>query len=204
MRVLVAVASRHGGTHEIGSIIADVLRQAGHAVDEVDPADVGLIDPYGAVVLGSAIYNGRWLAEARELAQRAATSLSHRPVWFFSSGLAGVLPSAVNSPIEERDLTERLAARGHRKFAGRLDRGVLSFAERTIIAAARGRDGDYRDLDAVRAWAGAIAAELSAEPEPPATDVGALGRRAGDSRADSRTGRVVEEYRDHPARRTTR
>ena len=181
MRVLVAVASRHGGTHEIGSVIADALRAGGHDVAEVDPADVALIDLYGAVVLGSAVYNGRWLPEARELAQRAASPLSRRPVWLFSSGLATLPASAANSPIEMRDLTERLAARGHRKFAGRLDRGVLSFAERTIIAAARGRDGDYRDLDAVRAWGVEIAAELSAVLSSPEAGAGARGRRDGDT-----------------------
>ncbi|OIQ82400.1 protoporphyrinogen oxidase [mine drainage metagenome] len=181
MQVLVAVASRHGGTREIGSVIADALRAGGHDVAEADPADVALIDPYAAVVLGSAVYNGRWLPEARELAQRAATSLSHRPVWLFSSGLATLPASAANSPIEMRDLTERIAARGHRKFAGRLDRSVLSFAERTIIAAARGRDGDYRDLDAVRAWAIEIATELDEAPPPPEAGAGARTRHDGDT-----------------------
>jgi len=169
VRVLVAVASRHGGTQEIGEVVADVLRGAGHDVDEVEPGDVALIDPYDAVVLGSAVYNGRWLPEARELAQRAATPLSRRPVWLLSSGLAATLPASVaKSSTEMRDLGERIAAREHRKFAGRLNRSVLSFAERTIIAAARGRDGDYRDLDAVGDWARSIAAELenaSAEPD---------------------------------------
>ncbi len=181
MRVLVAVASRHGGTQEIGSVIAGALRAAGHDVEELDPADVALIEPYEAVVLGSAVYNGRWLPDARELAQRAATPLSRRPVWLFSSGLATLPASASNSPIEMRDLTERLAARGHRKFAGRLDRSVLSFAERTIIAAARGRDGDYRDLDAVRAWGDAIAAELGSACEQPETGVALPGRHRGDA-----------------------
>lgn len=163
MRVLVAVASRHGGTREIGSVIAEALTAAGHEVDELDPADVALIDSYDAVVLGSAVYNGRWLPEARELAERAATPLSRRPVWLFSSGLATQPASIANSPTEMRDLRERVAARAHRSFAGRLDRSVLSFAERTIIAAARGREGDHRDLAAVRAWGESIAQELGAE-----------------------------------------
>ncbi len=168
MRILVAVASRHGGTREIGSVIAEALLAAGHDVDELDPADVALIDPYDAVVLGSAVYNGRWLPEARELAERAATPLSHRPVWLFSSGLATQPASMANSPTEMRDLRERVAARAHRSFAGRLDRSVLSFAERTIIAAARAREGDHRDLVAVRAWGESIAQELGAELTAPA------------------------------------
>ena len=181
MRVLAAVASRHGGTREIGSVIADAMRAGGHDVAEIDPADVVLIDPYAAVVFGAAIYNGRWLPEARELAQRTATALSHRPVRLFSSGLSSVLPSGVNFPTETRDLSERIAARGHKQFAGRLDRSVLSFAERTIIAAARGRDGDSRDLDAVRAWGVEIAGELSAVLSSPEAGAGARGRHDGDT-----------------------
>ena len=83
-----------------------------------------------------------------------------------SSALAAppeIPASIANSPTEMRDLRERVAARAHRSFAGRLDRSVLSFAERTIIAAARGREGDHRDLAAVRAWGESIAQELGAE-----------------------------------------
>lgn len=163
MRILVTVASRHGGTSEIGAVIAEALVEAGHDVDQLDPADVALVDQYDAVIIGSAVYNGRWLPEARELADRAATPLSHRPVWLFSSGLATQPASAANSPTEMRDLRERVAARTHRSFAGRLDRSVLSFAERTIIAAARGKEGDHRDLGAARAWGESIAAELATE-----------------------------------------
>jgi menaquinone-dependent protoporphyrinogen oxidase len=163
MRVLVTVATRHGATREIGSVIAKALTEAGHDVDELDPSEVALIDPYEAVILGSAVYNVRWLPEARELAERAATPLSHRHVWLFSSGLATQPASAANSPTEMRDLRERVAAHAHRNFAGRLDRTVLSFAERTIIAAARGKEGDHRDLAAAHAWGLGIAAVLAAE-----------------------------------------
>jgi menaquinone-dependent protoporphyrinogen oxidase len=163
VRILVTVATRHGATREIGAAIAQALVDAGHDVDEVDPADVTTIDAYEAVVLGSAVYNGRWLPEARELAERAATPLSHRHVWLFSSGLATQPASSANSPIEMRDLRERVAAHGHRNFAGRLDRSVLSFAERTIIAAARGKEGDHRDMAAARSWGTSIARELEVE-----------------------------------------
>jgi menaquinone-dependent protoporphyrinogen oxidase len=71
---------------------------------------------------------------------------------------------AANHPWEVRGLVERLGARGHRAFGGRLDLAALDRREWAIIAVARGRQGDHRDLDAVGAWGAAIGVELSAQP----------------------------------------
>ena len=65
-RVLVVVASRHGGTRQIADAVAGVLWDAGFDADVEDAAGA---DPagYDAVVLGSAVYYGRWLPSARAL-----------------------------------------------------------------------------------------------------------------------------------------
>ena len=55
-----------------------------------------------------------------------------------------------------------VAARDHRIFPGRLDRHRLGFAERALVFAFRAPDGDFRDWDAIAAWAGGIADELQA------------------------------------------
>lgn len=161
MRVLVTVASRHGGTREIGSRIAAELRSRGHEAVLVAPERVGSLDGYAAVVLGSAVYSAHWLPAAREFARRFAADLSERPVWLFSSGLATAPAAAANSPAETRALIDAIRARGHRAFGGRLDRDVLNLTERAIIAAARSKEGDHRDMTAVVAWAGTIADELA-------------------------------------------
>jgi hypothetical protein len=44
---------------------------------------------YDAVVLGSAVFNQRWLPEADEFAQRNRKTLAARPVWLFSVGTFG-------------------------------------------------------------------------------------------------------------------
>ncbi|HEY5554232.1 MAG TPA: flavodoxin domain-containing protein [Cellulomonas sp.] len=161
MRILVTVASRHGATKEIGTAIAAVLSAAGHSVDELDPTLVTGVSRYDAVVLGSAVYTAHWLPAARDLAVQFADELAARPVWLFSSGLATQPSALANSPHEILALRDRLGARGHRSFAGRLDRSVLAFTERSIIAGARAREGDHRDFGAIAAWAGQIATELS-------------------------------------------
>jgi len=162
MRILVTVASRHGATREIGSVVARVLTEAGHDVDELDPEMVSEVRDYDAVVLGSAVYTAHWLPAARALAERCAPDLVNRPVWMLSSGLATQPAASANSPHEVQQLRENLGARAHRSFAGRLIRSELTFAERALISGARAREGDHRDLDAVAAWAGQIVDELAA------------------------------------------
>lgn len=161
MRILLAVASRHRGTWEIGQVVADRLRARGHDVEQRAPQDVAHVRAYDAVLLGSAVYTAHWLPAARELAARCADDLRQRPVWLFSSGLATQPANSANSPLEVAALRERIGARGHRSFRGRLDRSVLSFAERAIVAGGRAREGDHRDMVAVAAWAEEVAAVLA-------------------------------------------
>lgn len=160
MQILVTVASRHGATAEIGSAVADVLRADGHVVDEVAPGEVADVSGYDAVVLGSAVYTAHWMPAARDFAARLAPELRERHVWVFSSGLATQPAASANSPHELLALMQSVGALGHRAFAGRLLRSELAFAERALIAGARAKEGDHRDFDAVRAWAGQIAEQL--------------------------------------------
>jgi menaquinone-dependent protoporphyrinogen oxidase len=164
--VLVTAASRHGATQEIGAVVARALADAGHEVEQRRPSRVRSLDGYDAVVLGSAVYTAHWIPEARDLAERLRDELRARPVWLFSSGLATQPAASANSPQEVARLRDDVGALAHRSFAGRLDRSVLSFAERTIIAGARAREGDHRDLGAVRRWGEQIAAELAGRVVP--------------------------------------
>ena len=87
------------------------------------------------------------------------------PVWLFSSG-----PTGRPDPKPEGDLNgiDALAgsinARGHRTFAGRLDRSRLGIRERLIVSAVRAPDGDFRDWEEISAWAREIVAELIPTP----------------------------------------
>jgi len=159
-RVLIAAASKHESTTEIARVIGDQLAGEGVAVDMVPPAAVDSIDDYDAVILGSAVYAGRWLAPARDFAIRFAGELAARPVWLFSSGPVGS-PAASKEPPEVVRLKRDIAIRGHQVFDGRLDPASLGLAERVSLMASRGRTrGDFRDWDAVARWAAGIAASL--------------------------------------------
>lgn len=161
MRVLVTAASKHGATTDIAEAIATVLREAGLDTDLAAPEQVAAVEPYDAVILGSAVYAGRWVDAARAFADRHANALATRPVWLFSSGPIGDPPKPAEDPPEVAGLVERLAAREHRVFAGRIERDELGFVERTITKVVGAAEGDFRDWDAIRDWAKAIAAELA-------------------------------------------
>ncbi|GAB3315715.1 flavodoxin domain-containing protein [Geodermatophilus aquaeductus] len=165
-RVLVAYASRHGSTRELAEALARDLAEspagrrsglfAAALATESHP------DParWDAVVLGSAVYAGRWLPSAREFAVGSAGELRRRPVWLFSSGPIGDPPYPPDEPQDAAALTALLAPRGHRVLPGRLDRSLLGFAERAVVTAMRAPLGDSRDWAALREWAGEIAAAL--------------------------------------------
>jgi menaquinone-dependent protoporphyrinogen oxidase len=160
MRILVSAASRHGSTAEVAARIAGRLRAAlpGDVVDVLPPDEVGDTTPYDALVLGSAVYMGRWLEEARKLVERIVPP--PRPVWLFSSGPIGDPPKPDEEPAELGDFVKTTHARGHRLFAGRLDRHRLGFGETAMVMALRVPDGDFRDWDAIDTWGTQIAADL--------------------------------------------
>lgn len=161
MNVLVCAASKHGATQEIASAIADELRDAGLSVDLHEPDAVDSVAPYEAVVLGSAIYAGRWLEPARRFTERHQAELRSLPVWLFSSGPIGTPLAPTEEAADGARLLRELAAREHRTFAGRVNASELSWVEQTITRMVKAPDGDFRDWDAIRSWAADIARTLA-------------------------------------------
>ena len=171
MKVLVAGASKHGSTREIANRIAVELCAAGLDADLSDAGSVMSLDGYDAVVLGSAIYMGSWMPEAKHLVERFQPRLAVLPVWLFSSGPLGTDdPQPAGDPGQIPGLIEQTQARGHRVFTGKLDRAELRFGERMITKMVHAPEGDFRDWDAIRSWAREIAADLCAETPESATD----------------------------------
>jgi menaquinone-dependent protoporphyrinogen oxidase len=168
-RVLVSAASLHGATAEIAQAIGQVLSEQGLAVAVIPPGDVGGLDGYDAVVIGSAVYMGHWLDPAKELVNRFRDALTGRPVWLFSSGPVGkpsskLAQSMDQDPADLPGMVEATRARDHRRFAGKLDRKHLSLPQRASLLVFRGLEGDFRDWDDVRQWAEGIARQLALAP----------------------------------------
>ncbi len=147
MKVLVTAASKHGSTLEIVTRIGSELEERGVETVVADPGDIDSLDGIGAVVLGSAVYAGHWLASAKDFVDRFEPVLSTTPVWIFSSGPIGEPPKPDEDPVDVTDIQRRTSAIEHRLFAGRLDKAKLGFAERAVVAALRAPVGDFRDWD---------------------------------------------------------
>jgi menaquinone-dependent protoporphyrinogen oxidase len=159
MNVLVAYGSKMGSTREIAEEVGDELRRDGLTVTVRPGGLVPDLEGFDAVVLGGALYAGRWHPQARRFARRFAPELRERPVWLFSSG-------PLDRSAEERDikpvpfvakLMAATCAQGHATFGGRLGPDAPGFI---AGAMAKKMAGDYRDFDAIRAWAGTIAPAL--------------------------------------------
>jgi menaquinone-dependent protoporphyrinogen oxidase len=165
MTVLVAYSSKHGSTEGIAQAIADRLRELGEPVEVGSVDEVGDLEEFRAVVLGSAVYAGSWMKEAVEFVHRSAEALAERPVWLFSSGPLGTdVEDEEEQPRQLAEIRGIIGPIEHRTFFGALDRNALGFAERMIVKAVKAPDGDFRDWDAIRAWADGIALELGLGP----------------------------------------
>lgn len=174
MKVLVAHASRHGATAGIAERIAETLQRHGIAAEPHPVEEVEGIEGYDAVVLGGAAYMFHWLKAAVRFARRHRAELAARPVWLFSSGPLGHerLDADGNDMIETgqpKEFEELVAAihpRDVQVFFGAYDPAApaVGLGERFVQHMPAGRDalpaGDFRDWEAIEAWAGQIAEEL--------------------------------------------
>jgi menaquinone-dependent protoporphyrinogen oxidase len=165
MTVLVTAASRHEATHEIAETIGRVLAERGLDVDVTRVEEVDDLRRYNAVVLGSAVYVGKWLEPAQRFIEQHADELGTRPTWLFSSGPLGDPPRpTADSAVQIDEIIAATNAKEHRLFAGKLDKSQLRFAERAIARAVRAPEGDFREWSEIEDWAVDIADALASRP----------------------------------------
>ena len=167
-QILVAYATKYGATAEIAEKIGEELSEAG-LPNDVLPADkVGDLTPYQAVVLGSAVYMGKWRDEAAKFLEDNENALAERPVWLFSSGALGEgdpaeLMQGWRFPEARQEIADRLQPRDTAFFHGVLDTEKLSLPEKLILKGVKAPTGDFRDWEAITSWAEAIADTLKEE-----------------------------------------
>jgi len=165
VKVLIAVASKHQSTGEIAIALGRELSSRGLDVTTANVKNVSALEDYDAVILGSAVYLGRWLNEATDFAKKHQESLKRRSVWLFSSGPLGEPLRPLDQPVDAAFIKDLTAAIGHHLFAGRLERSHLNLMEKAMTAAAHAPEGDFRDWQEVQSWADEIAGLLLKAPE---------------------------------------
>jgi menaquinone-dependent protoporphyrinogen oxidase len=156
--VLVAYATKHGSTREVGEAVAERLGAYGIATYVRPARDVADLDGYEGVVLGSAIYMGRLHADARRFLRRHRSGLAVRRIGVFAMG---------PRTLADEDLT-----RSHNQLGAALaDQTTLHPCTTAIFGGVfdpaqhhfplnRMPASDARDWPAVRAWADDFAARF--------------------------------------------
>ena len=177
MRALVAFGTKYGSTVKVGEEIGRVLQEKGLEVEVVnlDERKIQDLAPYGLVVVGSAIIIGKWTKGARTfLEQNQATLRGKRLAMFACCGdvLAeakerreGAKARYLDQVVMDNGLTPMDIA----LFGGELDFNKYGFLIKAVLKDDRrhiesggvdlSKPYDYRDWDAIRAWARAVADE---------------------------------------------
>ena len=161
-RILIAYATRAGSTAGVAEAVAEQLRCAGcdPVLSEIktDPS----LDEYDHVVLGGPIYMGH-MSEVAGYVQKHESALQSRLIAAFAVGMSFVEDDEEKQAPAREALRSSLAPLQPRHlgyFAGKTDPGKLSFLQRMALKIVKSPIGDFRDYEAIQAWAGEISGEL--------------------------------------------
>ncbi len=161
-RILVAYATRNGSTAGIADAIGKELERAGHTTVVKEMKAITTVEGYDAIVIGAPVYMGKVIEIARFVG-RHREKLSVRPVAAFAVGLAPVSKDPKQLDEGMKALTTSLVPLkpvAAILFAGNLDPEKLSFLQRKMTEWVKSPKGDFRDWDAIAAWARELPGKL--------------------------------------------
>ncbi|MBT8507077.1 hypothetical protein AZH53_01360 [Methanomicrobiaceae archaeon CYW5] len=163
-KVLVTYATKYGTTEEIAGQIAQILVDSGLDIDLIPVMEVGKVDDYDAIIIGSPVYMGKILVEAREFCKQYKPYLEGKWIAFFVDGVSlckkdekslKSMFSAIDDMLLYILIEEKAA------FGGKLNFGVLSESDMQIATMAGAPEGDFSTPEEVRAWATDIAQKIT-------------------------------------------
>ena len=158
-RVLVAYASKYGSTGGVADAIGKELCSKDMAADVVLIKNANNISSYQGVIIGSAIYMGKWMPEAVDFVKKNKDTLCNVPVAYFLVCMTLSQPTGKNraevlsymDPILKA--VPEIKPVGIGTFAGAMDYNNLSWINKKILKSKGTPEGDFRDWNAIRAWA---------------------------------------------------
>jgi menaquinone-dependent protoporphyrinogen oxidase len=166
-RVLVVHASRKGSTREVAEAIAARLQTAGLRTVVQGARDRVDLRTFDAVVVGGALYTGRWHRDARRFLRRHRRILGTMPLGVFAMGPAATDGHSMAVSLAQLERALR-RTRDLQPVAITIFGGVVD-PERLRFPLNRMPPSDARNWDAITAWADEVAGNL----QGPAVAVGA-------------------------------
>jgi menaquinone-dependent protoporphyrinogen oxidase len=158
-KVLVTYASKYGSTGGVADAIGKELCSRDVATDVVLIKNAGNVSSYQGVVIGSAIYMGKWMSEAVDFVKKNRSILLQVPVAYFLVCMTLSKPTEKNRAEVLSYIDTVLKAVPEIKpvgigtFAGALDYNNLSWLNKKILKSKGTPEGDFRDWNAIHAWA---------------------------------------------------
>jgi menaquinone-dependent protoporphyrinogen oxidase len=157
-KVLVAYASKYGSTGGVADAIGKELCSKDVAADVVLIKNANNISSYQGVIVGSPIYMGKWMSEAADFVKKNKESLRKVPLAYFLVGMTLARhPEKRAEALSYMDpilkAVPEIEPVGIGTFAGAMDYNNLSWINKKILASKGSPEGDFRDWDAIRAWA---------------------------------------------------
>lgn len=160
-KILITYASQGGATAGIAEEIGKTFAANGLEVDVLPITDVVDLNQYRAAVIGSAIHGGAWMPEASAFVTRHQSALQQMPTAVFqvcmmlateNEQYKRMVPSWL-APVREQIQPVSEGSFAGALWPNRYPKLWEKLGLRIFLAVIRRKAGDYRDWDAVRAWA---------------------------------------------------
>ena len=162
MRILVAYATKRGGTRGLAEMIAEDLTQLGVEAEVREARQVKSLGGYDAAIIGGSVYMIRWHRDAVRLVRKHAKELQTMPTWLFCSGPVGAGAANLDeydklAPKQMMAAAEEVKARGTKVLGGRLEPDARGFVAGKM---AKNSSGDWRSPEIVDHWVRDVVASL--------------------------------------------
>lgn len=180
-KVLIAYDSKYGTTGEVAEVMAKEICAAGAACDVKLAKEVTDLAPYAAVIVGSAVRNFGWMPDAVNFVKKNANTLKEKKVAYFMMSLQ-ILPQQPHLNDKMRKIEGESEEDRRKRVISYLDpvlkespqvlpldtgvfAGVIWFekltrTDRVLMKNMGFVEGDFRDWDAIKAWAKKMAEAL--------------------------------------------